>query len=67
LQNNNTAYIRNSSRAARLRTRYLDKYNCKLKQYNQDLKAYNAAAAIIEATARQATTRQAAARQAATR
>jgi len=63
LQNNNVAYIRNSSRAARLGTWYLDEYNLKLKQYNQDLEAYNAAVAAIEAAARQAAARQATARQ----
>ena len=54
LQNNNVAYIRNSSRATRLSTWYLDDYNLKLKQYDQDLEAYNAAVAAIEAAARQA-------------
>ena len=63
LRNNNAAYIRNSSRAVRLRTRYLDDYNLKLKQYDQDLEAYNAAVAAIEAAAGQAAARQAAARQ----
>ena len=63
LRNNNAAYIRNGSRAARPGTRYLDEYNRKLEQYNQDLEAYNAAAAAIEAAARQAAARQAAARQ----
>ena len=61
LRNNNTAYIRNGSRAARPRTRYLDNYNLKLKQYDQDLEAYNAAVATIKAAARQAATRQEAA------
>jgi hypothetical protein len=45
LRNNNAAYIRNGSRAARPSTRYLDDYNRQLKQYDQDLEAYNAAAA----------------------
>ena len=54
LQNNNAAYIRNGSRAARPGTRYLDEYNRKLEQYDQDLEAYNAAVAAIEAAARQA-------------
>jgi hypothetical protein len=43
LRNNNAAYIRNGSRAARPRTRYLDDYNRQLKQYNLDLEAYDAA------------------------
>jgi len=52
LHNNNAAYIRNSFRAARPRTRYLDDYNLKLKQYNQDIEAYNAAMVAFEATSR---------------
>ena len=51
LRNNNAAYIRNGPRAARPSTRYLDEYNRKLQQYDQDLEAYNAAAAAIEAAA----------------
>ena len=49
LRNNNVAYIRNSSRAACPGTRYLDNYNLKLEQYDQDLKAYNAAIVAFEA------------------
>ena len=52
MQNNNVAYICNSSRAARPRTRYLDEYNCKLEQYDQDLEAYNNALAAFEAASR---------------
>ena len=63
LRNNNAAYIRNGSRATRLGTRYLDDYNRKLKQYDQDLEAYNAAAAAFEAAAGQAAAGQAAAGQ----
>jgi hypothetical protein len=64
LRNNNAAYIRNSPRAARPLTRYLDDFNRKLEQYDRDLEAYNTAAAAFEAAARQAA-RQAAAGQAA--
>jgi hypothetical protein len=53
LQNNNAAYIRKGSRAVCPGTRYLDNYNLKLKQYNQDLEAYTTAAAAFEAAARQ--------------
>jgi len=49
LRNNNAAYIHNSSRAVRPRTRYLDDYNLKLEQYNQDLEAYNAAIVAFKA------------------
>ena len=49
LRNNNAAYIRNSSRAERPRTRYLDNYNHKLKQYDRDLEAYNATVAAFKA------------------
>ena len=52
LRNNNVAYIRNGSRAARPGTRYLDDYNHKLEQYDRDLEAYNAAAAAFEAAGR---------------
>ena len=52
LRNNNVAYIRNSSRAVRPRTRYLDDYNLKLKQYNRDLEAYNAAMVAFKAAGR---------------
>src|ERR1700716_1759560 len=52
LRNNNAAYIRNGSRAARPGTRYLDDYNCQLEQYNQDLEAYNAEAAAPKAAGR---------------
>jgi hypothetical protein len=52
LRNNNAAYIRNGSRAARPGTRYLDEYNHKLEQYDRDLEAYNAAVAIFEAAGR---------------
>jgi hypothetical protein len=52
LRNNNAAYIRNGSRAARPGTRYLDEYNLKLEQYDQDLEAYNAAMAAFEAAGR---------------
>ena len=54
LHNNNVAYIRNSLRAACLRTRYLDEYYCKLKQYDCDLEAYNAAVVKYEAAAKEA-------------
>jgi hypothetical protein len=54
LRNNNAAYIRNSPRATRLSTRYLDEYHCKLEQYNRDLEVYNAAAAEFEAAAQEA-------------
>jgi hypothetical protein len=47
----------------RPRTRYLDDYNLKLEQYDQDLEAYNAAAAAIEAAAGQAAAGQEAAGQ----
>jgi hypothetical protein len=53
LRNNNAAYIRKGSRAVRPRTRYLDNYNLKLKQYDQDLEAYTTAAAAFEAAAGQ--------------
>jgi len=49
LRNNNAAYIRNGSRAARPGTRYLDDYNLKLEQYDQDLEAYNAAMVAFKA------------------
>jgi hypothetical protein len=49
LRNNNVAYIRNGSRATRPSTRYLDDYNHKLKQYDQDLEAYNATTIALEA------------------
>jgi hypothetical protein len=52
LRNNNAAYIRNGSRAARPGTRYLDEYNLKLEQYDRDLEAYNAAVAAFEAAGR---------------
>ena len=52
MRNNNVAYIRNSSRAACLGTRYLNNYNLKLKQYDQDLEAYNAAIVAFEAASR---------------
>jgi gag-polypeptide of LTR copia-type len=52
LRNNNVAYIRNGSRAARPRTRYLDDYNRQLAQYDRDLVAYNAAVAAFEAAER---------------
>jgi hypothetical protein len=52
LRNNNAAYIRNGSRAARPGTRYLDEYNLKLEQYDRDLEAYNAAVATFEAAGR---------------
>jgi hypothetical protein len=52
LRNNNTAYIRNSPRAAQPSTRYLDNYNRQLKQYDQDLEAYNVAKAVFEAASR---------------
>jgi hypothetical protein len=45
LRNNNAAYIRNGSRAARPLTRYLNDYNRQLEQYDLDLKAYDAAVA----------------------
>jgi hypothetical protein len=54
LRNNNAAYIRNSPRAARPTTRYLDEYNCKLKQYDRDLEAYNAAVVEYEAAVEEA-------------
>jgi hypothetical protein len=53
LRNNNAAYIRNGSRAARPRTRYLDDYTRQLEQYNRDLEVYTTAAAAFEAAARQ--------------
>jgi hypothetical protein len=56
LHNNNAAYIRNGPRAARLSTRYLDEYHCKLEQYNRDLEVYNAATAEFEAVAQEAAT-----------
>ena len=52
LRNNNVAYIRNGSRAARLGTRYLDDYNRQLAQYDQDLEAYNAAVTAFEVAGR---------------
>ena len=52
LRNNNAAYIRNGSRAARPGTRYLDDYNRQLEQYDRDLEAYNAEAAAPEAAGR---------------
>jgi hypothetical protein len=45
LRNNNAAYIRNGTRAARPSTRYLDDYNRQLKQYDLDLEAYDATVA----------------------
>lgn len=54
LRNNNAAYIRNSSRAAWPSTWYLDEYYYKLEQYDRDLEAYNAAAAVFEAAAQDA-------------
>src|SRR5438552_17731218 len=54
LHNNNVAYIRNGFRAARLRTRYLDEYYCKLEQYDRDLEAYNDAVVKYEAAAEEA-------------
>jgi hypothetical protein len=54
LRNNNAAYIRNGSRAARPSTRYLEDYHRKLEQYDRDLEAYNAAAAAFEAAAQEA-------------
>ena len=53
LRNNNAAYICKGSRAVRPRTRYLDDYNLKLEQYDQDLEAYTTAAAAFEAAAKQ--------------
>jgi len=52
LQNNNVAYIRNSSRAARLSTWYLDDYNRQLEQYNLNLEAYNVAVFAFKASSR---------------
>ena len=49
LHNNNAAYIRNSSRAERPGTWYLDNYNRQLEQYDLDLKAFDATVAIFEA------------------
>ena len=53
LHNNNVAYIRNGSRAARLSTWYLDDYSRQLEQYDSDLEAYTTAAAAFKAAARQ--------------
>jgi hypothetical protein len=63
LRNNNTAYIRNGSRAAQPSTRYLDEYGRKLQQYDRDLEAYNTTAAAFKAATKQAAARQVAARQ----
>ena len=52
LRNNNAAYIRNGSRAARPGTRYLDDYNFKLEQYDWDLEVYNATMVAFEAASR---------------
>jgi hypothetical protein len=52
LRNNNTAYIRNGSRAAQPSTRYLDEYGRKLQQYDRDLEAYNAAMVAFVAAGR---------------
>jgi hypothetical protein len=52
LRNNNAAYIRNGSRAARPSTRYLDEFNRQLEQYDIDLEAYNAAVTAFEAAGR---------------
>src|SRR5205814_6104352 len=49
LQNNNSAYIRNGSRAAQPGTQYLNDYNQQIEQYDLDLKAYNAALTAFEA------------------
>ena len=49
LQNNNSAYIRNGSRAAQPGTQYLNDYNQQLEQYDLDLEAYNAALTAFEA------------------
>jgi hypothetical protein len=57
LRNNNAAYIRNSPRATRPSTRYLDEYNRKLQQYDQDLAAYNAEAAAFEVARQEAARR----------
>ena len=53
LRNNNAAYIRNGSRAARPSTRYLDEYKRQLDQYNLNLEAYNAAMVTYEAGGQQ--------------
>jgi hypothetical protein len=52
LRNNNAAYIRNGSRAARPSTRYLNDYNRQLEQYDLDLEAYNAAITAFDASSR---------------